>query len=168
MPCINALVENIITLKPDQTIKESLKVLDENQIRIAPVVDDNGILVGMFSLACFLEDLLPKAAQLIDGLTGLAFLRDAAPAAAKKIRKFADSPVSEHMNQKFQVVYPKTALMEGMRKLVKFGSPLPIVEKDTGRFIGLISEQSCLIYLNEVLKEVEIIEAQQEKQSNEK
>lgn len=162
MSCKEAIIPTSILLRPDQTVKEALAILEENQIRTAPVVDHNNILVGMFGLHCLMEDLLPMAAQITDGLDDLDFIIGGAPGAAKKIRKIGPQLVRNHMEKEIEelLLTPETPMLEVIRMLTKHGSPLPVVEENTNKFAGIVSEQSCLHRLHEILKEIEEEEKQ--------
>lgn len=158
MPCVEALITDPVVIRPGDTVSAALAKLEEHRIRTAPVVDDNGKLIGMFGLHCLMEDLLPMAAQIEDGLQGLDFIVGGTPSAAKKIRKIGPRLVKDHMDpRKLEniVLYPDIEMLETMLTLTKRGSPLPVVERNTHKFLGLVSEQSCLRRLNLVLQEVE-------------
>lgn len=163
MSCKEALIPSPYKVSPDQSVKDALALLDQHQIRIAPVVDAAGQLVGMFGLNTMMEDLLPVAAQIEDGLTDLDFLVGGAPGAAKKIRKLGPTPVRDHMNaiDAEQTLNPDTPILEVIRKLTRYGSPLPVVADDSMAFVGLVSEQTCLKRLHEILIDVEREEAAQ-------
>lgn len=159
MSAFEALIPNSISLSPDQTVKEALATLEERHIRKCPVVDADGHVVGMFGLHCLMEDLLPMAAQIEDGLEDLDFLVGGAPGAAKKIRKLGPQLVKQHMNCctniEERLLLPDTPLLEVIRRLSKYGSPLPVIDSKTKKFIGLVSEQSCLHRLHDILAEIE-------------
>lgn len=163
MSCKDALVEKSVHIAPDQTVKEALHILEENHIRIAPVIDKNNHLVGMFGLHSLMEDLLPMAAQIEDGLVDLDFMVGGAPSAAKKIRKIGPQLVRNHMDKDLDdiLLHPDTPILEVIRHLTKYGSPLPVVEENSYKFVGLVSEQSCLHRLHEILLEVEAEERSQ-------
>lgn len=163
MSCKEALIPSPYKVSPEQPVKEALAMLDQHQIRIAPVVGAAGELVGMFGLNTMMEDLLPVAAQIEDGLDDLDFLVGGAPGAAKKIRKLGPTPVRNHMNGEIKelVLHPETPILEVIRKLTRYGSPLPVVEENSMKFVGLVSEQTCLKRLHEILGDVEREEAGQ-------
>ena len=43
------MTRNLVTLKPHVSVNDSIRILLENRISGAPVVDDSGSLVGVFS-----------------------------------------------------------------------------------------------------------------------
>lgn len=157
MSASEALIPNPIHLTPDQSVKSALETLQAGHFRTAPVVDENGKVVGMFGLGCLMEDLLPMAAQIEDGLMDLDFLVGGSPGAAKKIRKIGPQLVRNHMNREIEnfLLCPETPMLEVMRRLHKFGSPLPVIDEKTHKYVGLVSEQSCLYRLHEILAEIE-------------
>ncbi|MEC9236750.1 MAG: hypothetical protein VX803_10945, partial [Pseudomonadota bacterium] len=61
---------------------------------------------------------------------------------------------------------PDTPTWEATRLIVKYGSPLPVLEENTGKFVGLISEQSLFSELLEVLEDVEKEEAEEQAKNN--
>ncbi|HRK97350.1 MAG: CBS domain-containing protein [Alphaproteobacteria bacterium] len=166
MSCKDALIPNSIQLSPDQCVKDALLILEDNHIRVAPVIDSQGYIVGMFGLHSLMEDLLPMAAQIEDGLEDLDFIVGGAPGAAKKIRKIGPQLLRKHMDNDIEdlILYPETPLLEVIRRLTRNGSPLPVIDKKSKKFVGLVSEQSCLHRLHEILLEIEKEENNQEQE----
>lgn len=170
MPCIEALVPNPVTIREDETVLEALARLEQNCVRIAPVIDSAGRVIGMFGLHSLMEDLLPVAAQIKGGLEDLDFIVGGSPSAAKKIRKIGPHMVKDHMETgdiTACFLYPDTEMLETIRTLTRRGSPLPVVERKTHKFIGLVSEQSCLTRLHVVLQEIEKEEAEEATETTE-
>ena len=158
MSCIGALIKNPVVLSPDMTVHDALTKLDAHQIRCAPVVDANNHLVGMFGLHSLMEDLLPTAARIDMGVENLDFAVGAAPGAAKRMRKVAPNLLNTHMDKDFQTLSRDTSTLEAIRRLVKYGSPLAVIENDGKTFAGIVSEQSLLRMMYEILQDVEIEE----------
>lgn len=160
MSCRDALVRNTITLPPDATVEDALRIIHEKEIRTIPVVDANNIFLGMFGLHCLMEDLLPIAARMEDGITDLGFVEGGAPGAAKRIRKLAPRALRTVLDDipAESILSPDIPMLEIIRRLAEYGSPLPVVDEDR-KFIGLVSEQSCIARLKEVLKTVEAEES---------
>lgn len=162
MACKNALIQNVITVRTETSVEEALALISQHSIRSVPVVDDQGKFVGMFGLHALMDDLLPTAARMEGGVTDLGFVIGGAPGAAKRIRKLAPQPVGGFVVGKDGdgVLSPDLSMLETIRRLSHYGSPLPVVDEQ-GVFLGLVSEQSCLTYLHIVLDEVEADESAQ-------
>lgn len=155
MACESAMITEVITAHPDETVETVLNRLSEHSLRCVPVIDDNGILVGLFCLKKVLENLLPVSVTMPDGLQRLNFIVGATPGIAKRLYKLKPKKISDIMDQDVYVVHPETETWEGIRLMVTYGSPIPVVEKETGKLCGLISEQSSIIEMDNVIKQLE-------------
>lgn len=151
MTCENAMITKVATVAPDATVSEALSVLRKHNIRVAPVTDKNGVLVGIFGSRDILEGLLPVSVTMEGGLEGIDFIIGAAPGIAKRLAALKPQTVEAVMRRDFGTVKPDTPIWEAIRLLVKYGSPLPVVEPETRRLMGIISEQSALEQLDEAL-----------------
>ncbi|MBL4588722.1 MAG: CBS domain-containing protein [Alphaproteobacteria bacterium] len=155
MSCESAMITEVITAKPDETVETVLARLSKHSLRCVPVIDDEGVLVGLFCLNKVLENLLPVAVTMPDGLQRLNFVVGAAPGIAKRLNKLISKNISEVMDEDMYVVHPTTQSWEAIRLMVRYGSPIPVVEKDTGKLCGLISEQSSILELDQVIRQLE-------------
>lgn len=144
MPCRDALISNVITLNEECSFEEALAVLEKNNIRSAPVVSAEGEYMGMFSLKSTFKALLPVAITMEGGLNNVDFVIGASPGIAKRLKKISPCRIGEHLDNIIVVGHLETSLLEAMRLMVKQGSPLPIVDRKNGKFMGLVSEQSIL------------------------
>lgn len=160
MPCETAIIRDAYTVKPDMLVADALEYLKENRIRMAPVVDDDGKLCGAFSLSVLLKSLLPISVTMDEGVQRLEFVIGAGPGVAKRLRKTKPRTVREVMATDIVVVHPTTAIWEIVRLLVKYGSPIPVIEEQSGKFVGVVSEQSSIEELHSILIEVEKDEAE--------
>ncbi len=155
MSCDTAMITEVITAKEDETVEEALNRLNKHSLRCLPVVNNDGALMGLLSLNKVLESLLPVAVTMPDGLQRLNFVVGASPGIAKRLNKIRAKKVSEVMNEDMYVVHPTTPTWEAIRLMVKYGSPIPVVEKETGKLCGLISEQSSIKDLDGVIEQLE-------------
>lgn len=135
-------VSDVITVSEDDTVEQALIFLNEKQIRSAPVVDKNGVFKGMFSEHEILKSLVPS---YIDGLQTLEFVQGAAPLLASRLKRMFPSRVGDHVSCEDCVkVISTTHTWEALRMLTRYGSPLPVVDANTGKLKGLISDQSAV------------------------
>jgi CBS-domain-containing membrane protein len=156
MSCKAAMIKKIIIVDPDLTVAEALCIIGEHAIRSVPVVDKDANYYGMFGLHSLMDDLLPTAARMEGGITNLSFLEGGAPGAAKRIRKLAPQAVRTIIQpvEDESILSPDLPMLEAIRRLSVYGSPLPVLDENK-KFLGLVSEQSCLNELTNVLKDVE-------------
>jgi len=155
MACKHAIISEVTSFKPGMKIAEAMESLEEHHIRTAPVIDENGKLLGMFGYHTLLMGLLPVSVTMEDGLQRLDFVIGAAPTIARKLKKIKDKTIETAMDEKPYVVHPLMPIWEAIRILVKHGSPIPVVEEKTGTFIGLITEQSALAEMEKSEEELE-------------
>ena len=143
MPCHAAIVEKATTLKADATVEKALKAMKKAGVEFAPVIE-GGAVVGLFSYQILMQNLLPVSVTMNDGIQ-LDVQVQAAPGIAKRLRNALTLTVDKVMErQNFPVVYPETATWEGVNMLVRTGLPLSVVDQETEKYIGFITQESLL------------------------
>lgn len=150
-PCSDAMINNIITIKPDQTVSEAMAIFDEQGIRSLPVVNSDGKLVGVFGLRHVLLQLLPNSVTMDDGVRRLDFIMDAAPGIAKRLKKALPLKVADVMDKNPTVVERDTSMWEAVRIMAVHGSPISVINSDNGQFEGMISRQTLLKDLQRIV-----------------
>jgi tellurite resistance protein TerC len=63
------MTAELITVRPDQSVRECMRLLTENQIRHLPVIE-NGRVTGMISIGDVVRDLIEELEFLVDQLKG--------------------------------------------------------------------------------------------------
>ncbi len=157
--CEKAIVKDVVTVTPDQTVEEILKIFKEKNIRNIPVLDNEGKFLGLVGLQQILVNLLPKSAVMEDGLDNLNFVVGATPGMAKRLRKLHEVSIAELIKTDAATVTPETSTIEALLVLAKRGSPVAIIDEDTKEFKGVITRQTLLDNLYDVLEEIEDEEA---------
>lgn len=149
------MITDVISVPPDTEVEDAMALLKKHNIRALPVLDQNKKFLGMFGSRYVLAGLLPVSVRMDDGLQGLDFVVGAAPGIGKRLRKLKPQKVETVMDRNIVVTYPDTPLLEVIRLLVQYGSPLPVVDEDTGIFIGIVTEQSAIVELEKPDDELE-------------
>lgn len=144
MTCENAMITQPIKVNMTDTVKDVLQLLEKHKIRAVPVVNNEDVLVGMFGIPHILYSLLPISARMEDGLRKLNFVMGAMPDIAEHLNDIMHDAIETHINKDTHVLHSDTSLMESVRILVKYGGPVPVVAKGTGKLEGLVTEQSIL------------------------
>lgn len=135
-------IVNVVSVSPDNTVEMALKLLDEKGLRAAPVVDGSGQFLGMFSAHDVIKELIPS---YLDGVGTLDFAQGASPILAGRLQKLFPSRVGDHVSAASAIkITTHTNTWEALRMLTKYGSPIAVVDDETGMFKGLISEQSAI------------------------
>ena len=149
MFCRHALVSNVISAGPGETIADALALLQQHGIRSLPIVDDKQVLAGCFSFDVVLSRLLPGAITLEhhgleDTDLRLDYLVDAEEKVARHLGELLPVKLADVMDPPANVVHPETPLWEGIRQLFRRGSPIPVVDAASGEFLGLLTVQSVM------------------------
>ena len=148
MPCHTAVLKNVLTISPEDVVEDALKALHKQKISVAPVVDDNGILVGLFSMRSLLKNLIPVQVAMNDGVT-MDIKVGAAPGVAKRLQKVKPLKVLEIMERKVETVRPDDPIWEGVSCLTKQDDPVAVVD-ESHKFVGLMTHASMIQELEDI------------------
>jgi CBS domain-containing protein len=142
-----ASVEKFITVSPGDPVELALKNMKTNKLESVPVVDEQGRLLGLFSLQILMKNLLPVSVPVV-GSFQLDEKIPAAPGIAKRLNKIHTLTVGEVMDRKVNAIPSEAPIWEMVNLLVQHGSPLVIVDQKTGKALGAVTTQSALDELN--------------------
>jgi len=132
------------------TLKDTDKVVDAtrrmllHRVSDLPVVDANGKFIGMFKLDRLLAALLPAAALVGYGMPDLSFVSDDLAALCEKMRALDDRPVADFAVMPDQVVHPDDPPLEMVLQLYRGANNLPVVSREDGRLVGVVSARDVL------------------------
>ncbi|MFK7840569.1 MAG: CBS domain-containing protein [Bdellovibrionales bacterium] len=148
MPCHAAIADKALTLKVDTNIEDALKKMKKAKTEYAPILDKDGVVLGMLSYHILMKNLLPVSLRMEDGMQVDVNI-PAAPGIAKRLRNVLLLTVDTVMERKdFPVVYTQTPTWEGVSMIAKTGMPLTVIDHETQKYIGLITQTSMLEELN--------------------
>ena len=143
--CRDVMTRNVITVAPDCTLSELCRVLSEDDISGAPVVDHRGDLIGIVSKTDVLRDLL--SGRLVPGLprTTLDFLglADVISGAAEDSEDETFGQVADFMTDEVETVTPDTPITEAARTMTSNRIHRLIVV-DQGEVVGIITSLDLL------------------------
>ena len=137
------MTTDLITFAPDMDISRAAKILFDNRINGAPVVDDSGRLVGILCQSDLITQQkklpIPTIFTFLDGLIRLTSMKQI----EKQVRKIAALTVSEAMTPKPVTVRPDTGVETVAALMVdKNFHTLPVVEES--RLVGIIGKEDVL------------------------
>lgn len=132
------------TLKGDDLISTAARLLLDHELSSLPVVDEAGCYLGIFSMHRLFSLLLPKAALIEGGVSDLAFVSDQLEILCERMREHGAQTVSEALVTDAPVVHPDTPLLEMVLLLYRNGNDIPMVGKQDGRFLGMVSGTDLL------------------------
>lgn len=127
------MTEPAITVAPDTSVKQAVRLLDLHQITSMPVVDDDGHLVGVLSEADVLRDVVPTDRRVHELLVEIT-----APTVQLRVTDvMTHLPVS---------VAPDDDLADAVELLVGTQvKSLPVV--GSGRVVGMVSRRDVIAVL---------------------
>ena len=147
-PVSAVMTGEVVTLRPDQPIDEAADVLAEHRIGAAPVVDDDGKLVGLLRD----EDLLVSEARLhlpttIALLPGIDFTLPSALARFDHdLKKAVGSTVGERMSTEFATVGPDDTIEQLATLMHETGvTHVPVVVE--GKVVGIVARGDLVQFL---------------------
>lgn len=131
------MTKNVVTVKPDMSIRMVARVMSENRVSGLPVVDDNGRLVGMVSEMDLLRSRAATAERESWWLDMLAEGEKMAPDYVEYVRS-SNNLVRQVMRQDVITITEDTPLSEVAQLIVDKGvKRLPVI-KD-GKIVGIVS-----------------------------
>ena len=155
-----SMITDVISVSPDSTVGDALILFEKHEIRTVPVIDENEGLLGIFSINLLLDALLPLSMDSDNGQfktfkhidINLGFLGETAHWVAHRLNLIINHPVSKHMKKDVTTATSDMPLREGVRLIVKNGSPLCIVED--GKLTGIITSQTIVKSVVAIAKEM--------------
>lgn len=136
MDVSSIMTTTVVTVKPDATVGDALRLLDDQFIRHLPVVE-GARLVGVISDRDLREYRLPLMEEVDHPDRADALM---------------NTPVSEVMNTTLVTLEPTETLRTAIDLILEYGiGALPVVDRDTEELVGIVSYVDILKELREDL-----------------
>lgn len=137
------MTAEVITLTPQTDIVQAAKILIDNGINGAPVVDEAGRVLGILCQSDLVVQQkrvpVPTIFTLMDGIISLTSSKQI----EKQVRKIAALTVAEAMTADPVSVQPDTVLETIAALMVdKHFHTLPVIEQ--GRLVGVVGKEDVL------------------------
>jgi CBS domain-containing protein len=139
------MTKKVITATRETTIGELSKILIQNNISGAPVVDKEGTLIGMATDADIItEDLEPIFPIYFDPLIISYAYMDNFEKFEKSMKEYLATPVADIMIKRVKTVRQDTPVSEVARIMVKDRiNRIPVVD-ESNKVLGIISRADIL------------------------
>jgi len=137
------MTKAVITVSPDMEIVHAAKILLENRINGAPVMDETGKLVGILCQSDLIAQQkklpIPSFFTFLDGLITLTSMKQM----EKEVQKIAAVTVAQAMTPDPMTVQPDTDI-EAVAALMVDQSfhTIPVVEE--GELLGIVGKEDIL------------------------
>jgi CBS domain-containing protein len=148
-PVTEVMTTDVVTLRPDQSLAEAADVLTERSIGAAPVVGDDGVILGLLRD----EDLLISEARLhlpttIEILPGIEFtLPNQIKRYDEELKKAASSSVADVMEREYPHVGPD-ATVEDVATLMHERDVTHVPVVDGGKVVGIVARGDIVRFLS--------------------
>ena len=138
-PRLNIKIEDVmrpaVSVTPDTTAREVLKILRDNNVPGVPVVNEAGTLEGFVTDGHLMESALPRYMKMMGNLS---FVPDDADEWVHYLTDAADKPVREVMTEKVSTVPLGRSELAVAHKMVHDGVS-SVVITDEDRVVGIIN-----------------------------
>ena len=134
-----------LTLHADDTVGKAVELLLGKRYIMIAVVDADRCYRGEFDIWDLLRLLLPRAATLDDDLVpDLRFIADDLPALQAKFAEHRDAPVGPLAKTNLPHLDPEMPVLEALLHFYRHRSTLPVVDKESGRLLGVLTYWDAL------------------------
>lgn len=134
-------------LKDTETVAHAIQRMLDDRVSDLPIVDASGRVIGMFKLDRLYASRLPKAALIGYGVPDLAFVSDTLGQLRERMREIEHLAVRDFVVKARGVVHPDTPPLEIVLLLPQGVNAIPVVERDGGRLVGVVSARDLLTAL---------------------
>ncbi len=143
MKVSDVMVREVITLKPEQTLEEAAKVLNQENIGGAPVVKD-GKVVGILSERDLLRTkTTPRPPRYLELLGGIIYLENVREF-ERQLAKAIATRVEELMTAKVVTISPDSTLTQAAQMIMDHQvNRLPVVDGE-GNLLGIVTRNDVL------------------------
>lgn len=134
------MIKDVVSVKPEENVMETLTLLFKMQISGLPVIDAQGKLVGMFTEKEVLTYILPSYIDKV----GRFIYEENPKSTKKKLQELAKMKIQQLMRRDVVTTAEDTTLCEVARIiLTQKARRLPVIDK-TGKIVGIIARCDVL------------------------
>ncbi len=153
LTCRDVMLAEPVLLSPDDSVEKAFKLICEHGMRYLPVVDADGIYVGVFTSPTLIKLLLPSSLTIkvggMDtdkGLKNLGFYHMDKEDFMEKSKDLHLEKVVDNLSnpKNIPLTHPDTPIMEGILLLHNYKRHVILVEEETNKFIGVLTIKSVL------------------------
>jgi CBS domain-containing protein len=132
---LEEIMRPVVSITPDTSEREALKVLLETELPGVPVVDEEGLLVGFVTDGHLLASALPEYLKV---MADVSFVSEAGDRWVDYFVESADRPVSEVMSTQVSQIELGKSQVVAAHKMVHDGVSSVIVT-DNGKVVGVVT-----------------------------
>lgn len=152
MSCAAIMTAEPLTIREDESVGEAVAKLVGQQHTNLPVVDATGRYAGMFGIDDLLSLLVPRVALAGNLTSNLRFIMDDPGELTRKFDAVRRRQVGEVANRNATTLDPDAPEIEAFRLFCRNHDSLPVVEKESGKVLGMVSCWSVFRALGDAAK----------------
>jgi|Deesub1362A_J573_1020465.scaffolds.fasta_scaffold03192_4 CBS domain-containing protein len=135
---------DLTSVEPDTPVSEVIYLMEQAGLSAIPVLDDEGVLVGVISERDIIRAALPGYLEMLHSASFLPNLNQL----SKRLKEMAPEPVSKYMNPDVIFVHPDDEDLQIADTLIRNElKQLPVVD-DQGHLVGVIRRIDLLYRLS--------------------
>lgn len=144
------------TLYENAPLHKAVSILTSKHLAALPVINEQGLFVGVIGVGGLLEMLLPQSlrtalAENAEDVPDLSARDSSIEELRRKLALLSDTTVGKLTNRNVPVIYPDSTVMEVMLLLLRQEDEVAMIDRETHKFICMVSELDLLHTLNDGL-----------------
>lgn len=138
------------TLYENAPLHKAVSIITSKHLAALPVINEQGVFVGIIGVNSLLEMLLPQAVRTSRVANNEEPLSDNnIVELRRKLSLMSNSTVGSLAKRDVQVIYPDSPLMDAVLLLLDRGEEVAMVDRETRKFICMVSALDLLHTVNE-------------------
>lgn len=130
---------NPVSILRTDSIGVAARKIMQRRYRSLPVVDEEGRFLGVVTVQCMLNLVLPKAATMKGGVDSVSYMETTLEDLRARLLASINDPITRCLKEEVAVIDPETSLLETLLTLYREKCNLPVVDKKTQHLKGMIS-----------------------------
>ncbi|HEY6579329.1 MAG TPA: CBS domain-containing protein [Rhizomicrobium sp.] len=139
MSCAAIMTKAPLTIPENESVAEATAKLIAHHYTNLPVVDGEGRYAGMFGIYDLLSLLAPRIALAGNLVSNLRFISDDPEELRRKFQELKNRRVSDVADRNGAKLDPDSPEIEAIRLFCRSHSSIPVVEKGSGKVVGIVS-----------------------------
>ena len=149
MECKDVMQSIRTKLFAEDPASTAIDFMIEKHVGLAPVVDKDGVFVGLLSGNRLMHFMLPKTLSMMRGKKYASYLRESKGELQERLNELRKKTIGDLLDRNVTVAYPDTGLVDAILNLSERQYVVPVVERETNKLLGAISFFTVLNVLKE-------------------
>ena len=143
------MTTDLVTVSPDTTLGDTIRLLTERRFRSIPIVDEAGKFLGQFGVQGVLGLAMPQVAGM--GLKGpmsdIQFIHDNMDDLRRRLSDNWNDSVGSYLNEDAPTLKPEDDMTHVVQMLFQSRGNIPVLESEGNKLVGIVSYWDVLDHL---------------------